>query len=123
MMMFDLPYPPSINTYWRHRVFGRRPIVYVTDAGVAYREEIKLLAGVVRPLDGDLVVVVNLYPPDRRRRDIDNPIKALLDAMTHAGIWRDDSQIKKLTVEMMPKIRGRAMVSVGVIEKQEHGAG
>ena len=118
MMIFDLPYPPSINTYWRHRVFGRRPIVYVTDAGVAYRSEIKQLAGIVRPLDGDLVVVVNLYPPDRRRRDIDNPIKALLDAMTHAGIWRDDSQIKKLTVEMMPKLGGRAMVSVGVIEKE-----
>lgn len=118
MMIFDLPYPPSINTYWRHRVFGRRPIVYVTDAGVAYRSEIKQLAGIVRPLDGDLVVVVNLYPPDRRRRDIDNPIKALLDAMTHAGIWNDDSQIKKLTVEMMPKAKGRAVVSVGVIEKE-----
>lgn len=116
MMIFDLPYPPTINTYWKHRVLRRRPIVYVSDAGVAYRTEIKRLTGIVRPLDGDLVVVVNLYPPDRRRRDIDNPIKALLDAMTHAGIWHDDSQIKKLTVEMMPKLGGRTIVSVGLAE-------
>jgi len=36
--------------------------------------------------------------PDRRRRDLDNLLKSLLDAITHAGIWDDDSQVKHLEI-------------------------
>ena len=111
-LMFDLPYPPSINAYWRHRVFGRRPVVYVTDAGIAYREAVKSAVDMRAKLVGELALTVRLYPPDRRRRDIDNPIKALLDAMTHAGVWVDDSQVKRMTVEMMPSLGGRVLVSI-----------
>lgn len=45
-----------------------------------------------------LAVDIELYPPDRRKIDIDNRIKALLDVMEHAGVYEDDSQIDKLTV-------------------------
>ena len=50
-------------------------------------------------LAGRLAVDIELYPPDRRKIDIDNRIKALLDVMEHAGVYEDDSQIDKLTVE------------------------
>lgn len=111
-VMFALPYPPSVNTYWRHRVFGRRPIVYVTDAGIQYREAVKNTIKLAEPITGNLSVTVYLYPPDKRKRDIDNPLKALLDAMTHAGAWADDSQIKQLRVEMMAEVRGQALISI-----------
>lgn len=48
---------------------------------------------------------IELYPPDNRRRDVDNSLKCLLDTFTHGGLYRDDSQIYKLTVikrEPMP---------------------
>lgn len=45
-----------------------------------------------------LRVSITAYPPDRRRRDLDNVLKAALDAMTHACLWVDDSQIADLRI-------------------------
>ena len=55
-----------------------------------------------------------LYPPDARRRDIDNYNKALCDALTHAGVWEDDSQAKRMLVEwgsVLKKRRVEIMIS------------
>lgn len=43
-------------------------------------------------------VELDRYPPDSRRRDIDNSEKSLLDALTQAGVYEDDSLIHKITV-------------------------
>ncbi len=43
-------------------------------------------------------VSIVLHYPDNRRRDLDNSLKGLFDAMTHAGVWKDDSQIDKLHI-------------------------
>lgn len=45
-----------------------------------------------------LGVSVVLHFSDKRRRDLDNVLKGFLDAMTHAGVWEDDSQIDKLHI-------------------------
>lgn len=88
---FDLPYPPSVNHYWRmwrgRMVIGAR--------GRAYRRAVclALRSAGARPLDGDLCVAIALHPPDRRRRDCDNTLKALCDAVQHGGGYHDDSQI------------------------------
>lgn len=47
---------------------------------------------------GRLAILVEAYPPDRRRRDLDNLFKALLDAMQYAGVYLDDSQADRLTI-------------------------
>ena len=39
----------------------------------------------IKPLTGKLVVDVEVFPPDNRRRDIDNVQKALLDALEHGA--------------------------------------
>ena len=44
-----------------------------------------------KPLVGDLRVHIDMYVPDRKRRDLDN-IKGVLDALTGI-LWEDDSQI------------------------------
>ncbi len=111
-VMFALPYPPSVNTYWRHRVIGNRAAVYISEKGIGFRKQVKALINVNEPLYGFLYVSIRLTPPDKRVRDIDNPIKALLDALTHAGLWHDDSQVKKLSVEMLGKGEGGALVTV-----------
>lgn len=50
----------------------------------------------VSPIPGPLAVVSDVYPPDNRRRDLDNTQKALLDAMQHGNAYADDGQIKLL---------------------------
>lgn len=46
-----------------------------------------------------LEVEIDMYPPDRRRRDSDNITKALFDSLQHAGVYGDDYQIERFTVE------------------------
>ena len=97
MFKLDLPFPPSVNTYWRH--VGSR--VLVSKKGRDYRAEATSLLNRKRITmhEGDLIVDVRLVPPDRRRRDVDNSLKALLDSMQSGGAYLDDSQIVRLTVE------------------------
>jgi len=64
------------------------------------------------PLTGPLSVEVLLYPPDRRRRDLDNTLKGLLDALEHAGVYLDDSLIERLSVEKRDVVEGGKAVVV-----------
>lgn len=61
-----------------------------------------------------VVVSVTLHAPDNRRRDLDNfGGKALLDALTHAGVWLDDSQVRRLSMEWGENVRsGKAVVQI-----------
>jgi crossover junction endodeoxyribonuclease RusA len=62
---------------------------------------------------GPLEVEVEVHPPDNRRRDIDNVQKALLDALQHGGVYADDSQIVRLTIEKRPPWPGgKTVVSI-----------
>ena len=104
MIIMDLPYPPSANTYWRH-ARGRH---YISPNGLAFRAAVCTAAklyGLKAP-DGRLLLSVKLYPPDKRKRDVDNICKALLDSLTHADIIKDDSLIDKLIIERDIIIKG-----------------
>lgn len=48
--------------------------------------------------DCRLAVEVEAYPPDRRRRDLDNIGKALLDSLEAASVFEDDGQIDDLRI-------------------------
>ncbi|MCV5079210.1 RusA family crossover junction endodeoxyribonuclease, partial [Escherichia coli] len=49
-----------------------------------------------KPTSAPASVEIVLFPPDNRIRDLDNYNKALFDALTHAGVWEDDSQVKRM---------------------------
>lgn len=92
-ILLKLPYPPTINNYYGRKRNGQ---VYIKPHGVQYRQEvIDLLKDYAEeiPLDYQVSIKVYLFPPDRRRRDIDNVKKALYDSLTHASIYTDDSLI------------------------------
>lgn len=96
----ELPPPPTTNLYWR---FAKNGIVYVSQQGKAYRRLVNQLVLLapgrsLLPLEGRLAVDVQVIPSNKRRRDLDNYFKALLDSMTHAGVWQDDSQIDDLRI-------------------------
>lgn len=102
-----LPFPPSVNSYWRtvmRPVKGsrqRRPTVLVSDEGQAYQKRVFYETIRDRNSVGDqrIALYVLLEMPDRRRRDVDNYLKSLLDSLTYARVWSDDSQIDLLTIE------------------------
>ena len=102
-----LPYPPSVNHYW---VMGKGR-VYISPKGRAYCRQVAGILNDAPLLSGPVSVTIMAYPPDKRKRDLDNLLKCLLDAVTKSkGLWEDDSQIKKLTIEW------GAMVNGGLIE-------
>ena len=47
--------------------------------------------------EGELRVALRFFPPDYRHRDEANLAKGLLDGM-NAVVWKDDSQIRDLSV-------------------------
>jgi crossover junction endodeoxyribonuclease RusA len=109
MITLTLPYPPSVNHYWGQR--GNRR--FVGKKGVAFRQSVADAVAVAgKKVFGRLQVVVALYPPDRRRRDIDNVQKSLNDALQHAGCFDDDEQIDVLTIERKEIIKGGKCVVV-----------
>ena len=97
-MQLTLPWPPSVNRYYRQ--YKGRAII--SKEGREYRNTVVRTAWVTpyKTMTGLLSVSLVLYPPDRRRRNIDNILKALLDSMCKAGIYADDSQIKQLCIDM-----------------------
>ena len=111
MLELELPYPPSVNHYYRR--VGPRTLI--SRQGRAYRDQVcaLLAAAGVRPLAGPLQVQVEVFPPDRRRRDLDNTQKALLDSLQHGGAYGDDSQIVKLEIEKRgPTPGGKVIVRI-----------
>lgn len=122
-MKLVLPFPPCVNTYWRapnkgplagrHLISadGRR---YQSAACTAIIDQLRRLP---KPSSVPAAVEIILYPPDARRRDLDNYNKALFDALTHAGVWEDDSQVKRMLVEWGPVVpKGRVEITISQYE-------
>ncbi len=116
MITLTLPFPPSVNTYWRHLTKG--PLAgrtLISERGRDYRRSIieHLLVHRVDGVGSQRVRVdIEARMPDRRARDLDNLPKAVLDALTHAAFWNDDSQIDDLRIWRAPQREGRIIVRV-----------
>jgi len=118
-MKLTLPFPPCVNTYWRApnkgSLAGRHLVSaagrkYQSEASAAIVEQLRRLP---KPSTAPAVVEIVLFPPDQRRRDLDNYNKALFDALTHAGVWEDDSQVKKMLVEWGPVVpKGKVEITI-----------
>ncbi|EIF0400323.1 RusA family crossover junction endodeoxyribonuclease, partial [Escherichia coli] len=70
-------------------------------------------------LSGRLAIKVIAEPPDKRRRDLDNILKAPLDALTHAEVLIDDEQFDEINiVRGQPVSGGRLGVKIYKIESE-----
>ena len=90
VVYLQLPFPPTVNSYY---LKGK----IISSKGRVFRESVEQECAeqIVQNLKlmDRLECAVILYPPDSRTRDLDNYLKALQDAITHAGVWEDDKQI------------------------------
>lgn len=89
-----MPWPPSVNRYWRH-VGGK---TLLSAQGRAYSA--RACAGLVQQkpqefarFDAPVAATLHFHEPDRRKRDLDNCLKAIFDCLTKAGVWKDDSLV------------------------------
>jgi len=97
----ELPYPPSVNHYWRYA----RGRFYISPAGHSYRKAVAAALFGCEKLSGPVALEIEVYPPDRRRRDLDNILKSVLDALEHAGAFDDDAQVASIFVERKEVVR------------------
>lgn len=104
----QLPWPPSINTYWRRvgnkTILSKKAREYRTDVADIICEHRTPRLGTAR-----LRVTINAHPPDKRQRDLDNLPKGVLDSLAHAGIFKNDAQIDSLTITRMPTTPGGSL--------------
>ena len=111
MIELELPFPPSVNHYYRR--VGPRTLI--SREGRAYRERVAFLLTIlgVRPVRGPIHMRIDVYPPDNRRRDLDNLQKSLWDSLQHGGAYHDDSQVVRFEVERREVVPGgKVIVSI-----------
>jgi crossover junction endodeoxyribonuclease RusA len=114
MVKLELPYPPTVNSYWR--ASGHRR--FISKEGVAFKQAVAeyVIDNNIEKLgDAPLTMFVALFPRDKRRTDVDNRLKAICDALQDAGVYDDDSQIEFLAVLRQHQVpKGKCVV---IIEK------
>ena len=117
MIIFNLPWPPSVNSYWRTATIHGSQRTLISAKGRAYTGEVKLALRdtLYRHLKitERVSVVMDLYPPDNRTRDVDNHIKAVFDSITKAGLWEDDSLVDRLIITRR-EVERPGRVTVGI---------
>lgn len=123
-----LPYPPSVNHYKRvgrtvHTKSGKRFQIRVNTAQTnkfladvqaqAWKEGVKSFGSAT------ISVKVLVFPPDKRKRDLDNILKVLLDSLQNGGLFDNDHQIARLHVERKSIIpKGQVIVTISQMETQ-----
>lgn len=99
MVEFELPYPLSVNHYLARNARGG---VRLTDKARAYQWQV-LMACRNKPKFSDMVAIeIDVWFPDKRRRDLGNLDKCLIDALVKAKIITDDCW------ELLPDLHWRA---------------
>ena len=111
MVQIILPWPPTANTYWRRqgaRYFisqrGQKYRLDTTKTCIPYRNHFKD--------DDRLKLSIKAFPPDRRRRDLDNLFKSVLDSLQFACVYKDDNQIDELSIKRMPINDGFIIIDI-----------
>jgi crossover junction endodeoxyribonuclease RusA len=111
MIELTLPWPPTVNTYWRN--FNGRTLL--SAKGREYQKAVAdqvLIQRGAKHYDFALKVTIEAFRPDRRRRDLDNLLKAVLDGLAHAGVMEDDCLIVDLRIFWAEEIGGMVKVTI-----------
>lgn len=101
-----LPWPPSVNHCYRATKDGK---IVFSNRGRAYPRDVAAccITQGVGHVEGRLAMTIWLYPPDdNRKHDCDNCLKACLDGLMKAGVYRDDSQVEEIHVYRRGKLVG-----------------
>lgn len=103
--MIDITFPFLFKAKANSYRIKRRKLI--KDSTVASQEKAAstLAASIMdgaKPLTDLLKVTITISQPDNRRRDIDGPLKSLLDSLNGIA-YKDDNQIRQLIVFKLVK--------------------
>jgi crossover junction endodeoxyribonuclease RusA len=115
LIELELPFPPSVNTYWRN--FNGRMLI--SKKGRDYRQAVAdqvLIQRGAKHYQGKVKMTIEAWRPDERKRDLDNLLKAPLDALTHAGVYMDDQLIVDLRIYWADEKGGKLKVKIEEIK-------
>ncbi|XUA20697.1 RusA family crossover junction endodeoxyribonuclease [Citrobacter sp. OP27] len=122
-MKLVLPFPPSVNTYYRAPNKGALKGKHlISEQGRKYKKAVYAsvvtqYGGIPKAITCDVEVEIVLYPPSRQRRDLDNYNKALFDALTNSRVWEDDQQVKRMRIEWGPVVKqGKVEITISRFE-------
>lgn len=120
---FVIPYPPSINRTYK---IGKGRF-FSSDMSKKYKFNVLtkirnyIAHGKFNGFEESDILEITFYqyPCTNHRRDIDAGIKIMLDSLQISGIFKNDYQIKKLSISIMNKVEKEAFVKVNIktIEK------
>jgi len=117
----ELPYPPSVNSYWRANGHRR----YISKEGVEFTKAVDLVVKQSNAKSFEekkVAISVMIHPRSKRKFDLDNTLKAILDALMKAGMYNDDSQIEYIEIARGEAVDGgKAVVHLYDYIGEEHG--
>jgi len=99
-----LPFPVSVNQYYRSIPRGKFCSVILSQKGREFKAKVKSMVD-ASPTDQPVLVMIKLYPPTKRKYDVDNMLKSLLDSLIGIA-YEDDSQISCLAVSKEEVVSG-----------------
>ena len=103
MLRLTLPFPPTVNHFFGYA--GKRK--YLKKEVHEFRRIVTERAIEAQAkISGRIAIFVALYAPTKRKYDLDNRIKALLDALEHAGVFLNDEQIDFIWVVRREVVTG-----------------
>ena len=92
----SLPFPPSLWALYEGTGFSQRKSkvyrTWIAEAGWMLITQ-RNLGGRHKRINGDIAVEISAYPPAKKRPDLDNIIKAVLDLLTSTQTIADDNQV------------------------------
>lgn len=120
-MFLTLPLPPSVNSYWGFHGSKR----FLTPQAKEFKWRVHKAfydSGQAKfTIHQRLEVSITLHFKDKRTTDIDNRVKSLLDALTQAYVFPDDSQIDSLHVYRgHPDPHGACTVTIQPMQSHSH---
>ncbi len=118
----QLPWPPTVNNLFINTKRGR----VASPAAKRYRATVAdmcMVHNIGHVVGRNLRCEVWAYPPDKRRRDLDNLWKSCLDSLQAAGVFEDDSQFSTLTIHRGEVGDGALSVTIYGSTPAEEAAG
>lgn len=120
-----LPYPPSVNHYKKLGRLARTKTGKIYQPRVDTQQtknfywHVGMIVGQegVKSFGGAMIEMrVWVYPPDKRKRDLDGILKVLLDSLERAQVYDDDYQVQRLMVIRCPAVKnGQVLVKIRAV--------
>ena len=117
-----LPLSPSVNDSYGLTTSGGFPIKYVKKKGKDYFKDVKdyvLLNGFDIQANIRLSIKVFINFATNHKNDLDNRMKSLLDSLTKAKVWEDDSLIDEIYIKRVQPAQKPGGITIEIDEYKD----